>query len=269
MKKILQVSNVVAFIITLYFNYASSAGVFNNSTQASISAEYQNLFTPAGYAFAIWGIIYLLLFGFIIYQSRSLFVKVNDDAFVLKTGWWFILSCIANSAWCYLFVMDYIGLSVLLIFFILFCLLKIVKNNSMELWDAPIPVIVFLWWPFVIYSGWLAVACIANVAAYLVKIGWNGFGITEVIWTCLLIIVATAINLMVTWKRNMREFALVGAWALVAIAVANWDTQETIKYIALISAGMLLLSSSIHAFINRATNPAIKCLQYFNSKIND
>ena len=263
MKKTLQILNLIAFTVTIYFNYASSAGVFNNKTQADISATYQTLFTPAGYAFAIWGLIYLLLFGFIIYQSRSLFVKVRDDLFILKTGWWFILSCIANSVWCYLFVTDYIGLSVLVIFFLLFCLLKIVVKNSMELWDAPISVITFLWWPFVIYSGWLAVACIANVAAYLVKIGWDGFGISQVIWTCILIVIATVINLLITWKRNMREFALVGAWALVAIAVANWNTQETVKYIALISAGMLVLSSSIHAFINRDTNPAIKCLEYF------
>ncbi|MDT0555377.1 tryptophan-rich sensory protein [Patiriisocius hiemis] len=263
MKKTLQILNLIAFTVTIYFNYASSAGVFNNKTQADISATYQTLFTPAGYAFAIWGLIYLLLFGFIIYQSRSLFVKVRDDSFILKTGWWFILSCIANSVWCYLFVTDYIGLSVLVIFFLLFCLLKIVVKNSMELWDAPISVITFLWWPFVIYSGWLTVACIANVAAYLVKIGWDGFGISHVIWTCILIVIATVINLLITWKRNMREFALVGAWALVAIAVANWNTQETVKYIALISAGMLVLSSSIHAFINRDTNPAIKCLEYF------
>jgi len=48
----------------------------------------------------------------------------------------------------------------------------------MELWDAPISVIAFLWWPFVFYSGWVTVASIANVSSYLVKIGWDGFGIS-------------------------------------------------------------------------------------------
>ncbi|MFT5231673.1 MAG: tetrahydromethanopterin S-methyltransferase subunit C [Candidatus Azotimanducaceae bacterium] len=74
--------------------------------------------------------------------------------------------------------------------------------------------------------------------------------------------VATTVNLMVTWKRNMREFALVGAWALIAIAAANTGSYETIKIVAYVAAGVLILSSTIHAFKNRNTNPAMKCLQY-------
>ena len=266
MKKILQFANIIAFAITIYFNYASSAGVFNNTTQADMSAAYQNLFTPAGYAFAIWGLIYLLLLGFIVYQARSLFTTVRDDAFVLKTGWWFVLSCAANSLWCYLFVSEMLLASVFVIFFLLFCLLKIVVNNRMELDDKPISVIVFLWWPFVIYSGWLTVACIANVSLYLVKLEWNGFGISPTLWTLFMIGIATSINLLVTWRRNMREFALVGAWALVAIAVANWESIASIQFIALAAAAILVLSSSIHAFKNRDTNPAKKCMEYFNNR---
>lgn len=266
MKKTLQIANILAFIVTIYFNYASSAGVFNDTTQADMSAKYQTLFTPAGYAFSIWGIIYLLLFGFIFYQSRSLFVKVRDDGFVLKTGWWFVLSCAANSLWCYLFVSDHILASVFVIFLLLFCLLKIVLNNRMELDDKPISVIVFLWWPFVIYSGWLTVACIANVCTYLVGINWDGFGISAEIWTIIMIVIATAVNLIVTWSRNMREFALVGAWALIAIAVANWETVEVIKITALVAAGVLIVSSSIHGVKNKATNPASKCLEYLKKK---
>lgn len=266
MKKTLQIANIVAFLVTIYFNYASSAGIFNDTTQADMSSKYQTLFTPAGYAFSIWGIIYLLLFGFIFYQARSLFVKVRDDDFVLKTGWWFVLSCAANSLWCYLFVSDYVLLSVFVIFFLLCCLLKIVLNNRMELDDKPISVIAFLWWPFVIYSGWLTVACIANVSTYLVKINWNGFGLSPEFWTLFMIGVATSVNLIVTWSRNMREFALVGAWALIAIAVANWETVEILKVSALAAAGVLILSSSVHAFKNKDTNPASKCLEYLKKK---
>ena len=228
-----------------------------------MSAKYDTLFTPAGYAFSIWGLIYMLLFGFVFYQARSLFVKVRDDAFVERTGWWFILSCIGNSLWCYLFVGDYILASTFVIFFMLFCLLQIVLKNSMELNDEPISVIVFLWWPFVIYTGWLTVACIANVTLYLTKIGWDGFGISPEIWTIVMIAIATLVNILVTWKRNMREFALVGAWALIAIAAANTGSYETIKISAYISASILILNSLMHAFKNRATNPAYKLLQYY------
>ena len=131
----------------------------------------------------------------------------------------------------------------------------------MELWDAPFSVILFLWWPFVIYSGWVTVASIANVSSYLVKIGWNGFGISAEIWTLIMIVIATAINLIITWKRNMREFGLVGAWALIAIGVANNDEQNTIAYAAFITAAILIMSSSAHAFKNRNTNPVKKLKQ--------
>jgi hypothetical protein len=120
----------------------------------------------------------------------------------------------------------------------------------MELWDAPISVIAFLWWPFVIYSGWVTVASIANVSTYLVKINWDGFGISPITWTLVMIIIATVINLIITWKRNMREFALVGAWALIAIGIANQDDQITVAYTAFVAAGILILSSGIHGFKN-------------------
>jgi len=78
--------------------------------------------------------------------------------------------------------------------------------------------------------------------------------------------IATSINLIVTWRRNMREFALVGAWALIAIAVANWELHEPIKWTALVAAGILFLSSGAHAIKNRATNPAKKCLEYLQTE---
>ena len=112
-------------------------------------------------------------------------------------------------------------------------------------------VILFLWWPFVIYSGWVTVASIANVSSYLVKIGWNGFGISPEIWTLIMIVIATALNLTITWKRNMREFALVGAWALIAIGVANNRNSSLIAYAAFFTAAILIVSSALHAFKNR------------------
>ena len=262
MKKTLQVLNGIAFISTIVMNYLSNTGAMNNTTIGEISGNLNTYFTPAGYAFSIWGLIYLLLLGFAIYQGRSLFVKVRDDDFILKIGWWFIISCIANSLWIVSWVYEYTGLSCFFIFLLLFSLLKIVWNNRMELWDAPISVIAFLWWPFVIYSGWVTVASIANVSAYLVKIDWNGFGLSPVFWTISLLIVATLINVIITWKRNMREFALVGAWALVAIGIANQNIERLIVYTAFICAAILIISSGVHGFINRNTNPFVKFMEF-------
>lgn len=264
MKKTLQISNGIALVSTIIINYLSNTGNINNTTIGDVSNNLNSLFTPAGYAFSIWGFIYLLLLGFIVYQGRSLFVKVRNDDFILKTGWWFVISCVANSAWVFAWLYGYTGLSCVFIFLLLIALLKIVINNVMELWDAPISIIAFVWWPFVFYSGWVTVASIANVSSYLVKTDWDGFGISPVTWTISMIGIATIINLLVTWQRNMREFALVGAWALIAIAVANKSDQETIYITAIIAAGILIVSSGIHGFKNRATSPFIKLKEYRN-----
>ncbi len=265
MKRLLQVANGMAFISVVFINYLSNTGMLNNTTIGAVSDSYKSLFTPAGYTFVIWGVIYLMLFGFVIYQGRSLWSKkVKNDDFVLKIGWWFIASCVFNSAWVFAWIYEYTGLSCILIFLLLFSLLKIILNNRMELDDEPFPIIVFLWWPFVIYSGWVTVASIANVSTYLIKIEWGGFGISEVIWTIILIVIAIIINSLAILKRNMREFALVGAWALIGIGNANKGSFEIIMYTAFAAAGILIILCSIHGYKNRETNPFIKFKQMIN-----
>lgn len=264
MKKVLQITNAIAFISTVFINYLSNTGKMNGTTIGEVSGGLKTLFTPAGYAFSIWGLIYFLVFGFVIYQGRSLVVKVRDNDFILKIGWWFVISCLANCFWIVSWIYDYTALSCVFIFILLFSILKIILNNKMELWDAPISVIVFLWWPFVIYSGWVTVASIANIAAYLVKINWDGFGISPLVWTIIMITIAVIVNLIVTWTRNMREFSLVGAWALIAIGIANKGVEGTLVYVAYFAAAVLLLSSFLHAFKNRKTAPFIKLKEYLS-----
>lgn len=267
MKIALQIANGLALGSTIFINYLSNTGLMNNTTIGEISNDYRSLFTPAGYTFAIWGIIYLLLFGFAIYQGRSLFVNVKNDDFVLKTGWWFVASCVFNSLWVFAWIYEYTGWSCLFIFLLLASLLKIIVNNRMELDDEPFSVIAFVWWPFVVYAGWVSVASIANVSTYLIKIGWDGFGWSQVVWTIILMTVAISLNLYMIWKRNMREFAIVGAWALVGIGTANNGTNNNLLYFAFAGAGVLLFFSALHAFRNRATNPLVKLIQGKKSSV--
>ncbi len=258
MKKTLQILNGLALGSVIFINYLSNTGAMNGKTIGTISDNINSLFTPAGYAFSIWGIIYLLLLGFAIYQGKSLFVTVKNDDFILKIGPWFIVSCIANSAWVFSWVYGFTGLSCIFIFLLLISLLKIVVNNKMELFDASKSTIVFLWWPFVIYSGWVTVASVANVSSYLVKINWDGFGLSPETWTIIMIIIATIINIIVIYKRNLREFALVGSWALIAIGIANKNEFSTIAIVAFCAAGLLFILASIHGFQNRNSNPFLK-----------
>lgn len=255
MKRTLQILNGFALIVTIVMNYLSNTGIFNGKTMADISVKYGNYFTPAGYAFSIWGLIYLLLLGFVIYQGRSLFKPVKEDNTVAQIGWWFIISCVANSLWVVVFLNDYILLSVVLIGVLLFSLLKIVINTGMELDNPPLKEFAFVWWPFCIYSGWVSVAIIANIAVYLTKIGWNGFGISEAIWAVIMIILAGIINIFMIWNRNMREFAAVGVWALIAIAVANEGVNSVVFWTSIAVAVLVFLNISIHGYRNRKSNP--------------
>ena len=153
MKKQLQIANGFFLIFTVIFNYLSNTGIFTGKTIGNVSNQYHNLFTPAGYAFSIWGIIYLLLLGFVIYTGRSLFnpAKNEVDGFVEKIGWWFVISCVANCAWIVTWLYGFTGLSVIVLLISLVALLIILKealpyrkNAAQKLWINI---------PFQIYSG--------------------------------------------------------------------------------------------------------------------
>ena len=251
MKKLLRIANIIAFVITIIVNYLSNTGIFNGNTMSTVSAKYQNLFTPAGYAFSIWGLIYLFLLGFIIYQARSRSNESDSSDTVSQIGWWFVISCGANSLWVVAWLYGYIGISVLLMLTLLFSLLQIILRTDMEMYEAPFKRIAFVWWPFCFYAGWITVATIANIAAYLTKLDWNGFGIGETSWAIMMICIAGLIALFVTWSRNLREFAIVVIWGLVAVAVANWNTEQSVSVAALAVSSIIFLSTTFHAYKNR------------------
>lgn len=252
MVKLFQILNIVALIITIVVNYLSNTGVFNGETMASISAKFQNLFTPAGYAFSIWGLIYLGLLGFVIYYGP--FTKNTDakEKTVANIGWWFIISCIANCLWIIAWLYEYTLLSVPVMIVLFISLLKIIQNNQSIIGSKDIKTAILLRWPFYIYSGWISVALIANIAAYLTKIDWPGFGISETAWTLILFAIAGMIHLYMIWKMNRSVFALVAVWALIAIAVANKDSHQTVYVSAMVTAVFILVNIVIKVLKKKA-----------------
>lgn len=255
MSRTLQIANGIALVFTILFNYLSNTGVFNGKTIGNVSDEYHNLFTPAGYAFSIWGLIYILLFAFVIYTGRSLFKpeKNEGETFVTRMGWWFVVSCIANCLWIVTWLYGYTGLSVLVLAAAFISLMVIVLEalkyyrGSAEKWFINIP--------FQIYAGWLSVALIAAAASWLQKIGWEGFGLSEEAWTVIMITVAVAVHLFMTWQKRALAFALVAVWALVAIAVSNQDINYTVYAAALVAALIIAVSSVIFLLKRRAFGP--------------
>lgn len=260
MIKKLAIFNFLSVIIAIITNFYAQTGRINNTTIGEISSNYSNLFTPADYAFSIWGLIYVSLIAFSVFMLHQAFTNGKHTQFIKDTSFWFIVANIGSSLWVIAWLYEYTGISVVLMFLILVKLLKIILNNNMEIWDAPFKVIAFYWWPICLYSGWITVASIANMAAWLTEIGWDGAILTEVEWTIIMIIIATLINLAMIYFRNMREFALVGVWALIAIYVRHQQDYEAIAQTALVGAILIFLYSSYHGFVNRKSNPMFRML---------
>ena len=265
MKKVLAIVNSISTILVLGINYLAQKEVFTGSSIGEISAKYDNLFTPASYAFAIWGFIFLNLIFYNLFQIRRAFFSSKDADFILQTGWWFAIANICTTLWVLAFTHDYTGLSVVIMFCILISLCMIIVRTNMERWDAPIEIIAFVWWPICFYSGWIAVATIANTAAYLVKINWNAFDISPEIWGIVMVTLAFLINLFLVFNRNMREFALVGIWALVAIFIRQRGMYDSLAYLSLAQALLLFIAIAIHGYKNRATNPVNKLKERLDS----
>jgi len=251
MVRLFQILNIVVLIVTIGVNYLSNTGFFNNETMASISDKFQNLFTPAGYAFSIWGLIYLGLFGFVICYGPFTKNTEAKEKTVSNIGWWFVISCVANCLWIVAWLYEYTLLTIPIMILIFISLMKIILNNKQTIETKDLQTAVFLRLPFYIYSGWISVALIANVSAYLKKIGWSGFGFSETTWTIIMFAVATLVHLYMVWKRDMVSFALVAVWALVAIAVANQNHNETVYISAIVTAVFLALNAVIKMFVKR------------------
>jgi hypothetical protein len=241
-KKIWAIANGVGLAAMIVVSYLSNTGAFNGETMATLSAKYPTLITPAPYAFGIWGLIYLSLIGFVVYGAP-------------EVGGWFLVTCAANCGWVLAWLYDYTGLSVLLMLVLLCSLFRIVVLTKMELTDPPLKVIAFVWWPFCYYTGWIMVALLANLSAWLVKSGASFFVSHEAGWVVGMLIVAGLAYLVLTWKRNMRECGLVGVWALVAIAVADWHRSHFVAKFSLAIAWILFVSSCYHGWRNRAFSP--------------
>lgn len=262
MKKSYAILNSLIIIAVIFANTFASIRGLNGNTVGGISDKYNTLFAPAGYAFSIWGIIYIGLIVFGVFQLIRAFGGKKEYDGILETGPWLSIANIANIIWLWAWLNEYLLLSVILMLLILAALLVMIIRLNMQRWDAPFPVIAFVWWPIGLYSGWISVATVANISAYLVKIDWIPL-FSDLSWTYIMIVVATFINLLMIQYRNMRLFAAVGVWALVAISIRHWDSAQSLQWTALLSAIIIFLGIVGHGIKNWSSNSISKFRAYY------
>jgi benzodiazapine receptor len=225
--------NIIAFVLTVLVNgLAGSTTLIGGKSTADISDMYPTLITPAGYVFSIWGIIYILLGIFVVFQALP---SEKGKGYQNRIGWLFVLSSLLNIFWLFLWQYEYLSLSVVLMFLLLATLIAIYLRLNIGKSAASLREKLAVHLPFSVYLGWITIASIANVAAFLVSENWDGFGINQETWATLIIIVALLITLLVIVTRRDVTYGLVIIWALVGIAVKQSGNQN-IVVIAEISA---------------------------------
>jgi benzodiazapine receptor len=240
---LLQSLNVLAFAVTVIVNVLASSLALNGRTTAEVSDLYPTLVTPAGYVFSIWGLIYVLLLVFVVFQALP---SQREKPFLKQINVLFVLSGVFNVAWLFLWHYDQIVLSVALMFGLLATLIAIYLRlgigRSKVSWKERASVHL----PFSVYLGWITVASIANVASALVSIQWNGFGLANDTWAVLVIAVALLITLAVIATRRDVAYSLVIVWALVGIVV-NQSAYQNIVTAA--TASVIIILVALAAFL--------------------
>ncbi len=209
---------VVSYISVLIVNFLANTLPINSMTTGDISDLYPNLFTPAGLTFSIWGLIYILLLGYVLYQLGVLqkSKKEKIEKLFQKVGIYFIISSVANICWIFAWHYTLPAFSVVVMIVLLLSLIKIndaIKEERLVSKKEKL----FIVLPFSIYFGWITVATIANVTAFLVSLGWDGFGVGEDVWTVAILTVGAVIGALRMHKDKSVAYGAVFIWAYFGV----------------------------------------------------
>lgn len=243
-----QFANLLTVIVALTVNTLASALPLNGQNTGEISDRFQVYFVPAGYVFAIWGIIYLGWIAFTIYQFQP---SQKESPRLRRLGYLFAISNLANAAWLFAWHYNFFGLSVLVMLTLLGLLIasyvRLGVNRSLvtnlEGWCVDIP--------FSLYLGWITVATVANIADWLYLVEWNGFGISEQAWAVIMLAVAAVLGLLMVLIRRDAAYLFVLVWAFIGIAVRQ--TSVPMVVVSAWVAATLMLGSAIFSLMRRQT----------------
>ncbi|GIK58485.1 MAG: tryptophan-rich sensory protein [Chloroflexi bacterium] len=216
-----QISVIVSLVVAVAVNGLANALPINGITTAEISDSFAVFFVPAGYVFSIWGLIYLGLFVYAIYQALP---AQRENPRLRRTGWIFVISSIANTAWIFCWHYGYYALSVAVMAVLLGTLIAIYWRletgrtavSRAEQWAVRVP--------FSIYLGWITVATIANITILLDYVNWNGWGIAPEVWTVIMLAVAVVVAGLMALRHQDIAYLLVLVWAFAGIGVKQAET---------------------------------------------
>lgn len=242
-----QVVNVLAVVATIVVNGLANALPLNGKTTGAISDKFQVYFVPAGYVFSIWGLIYLGLIAFAVFQALP---NERTNQRLERVGYLFVLSCAANIAWLFLWHYEQFVLTIVAMLALLLSLIAIylrleighVRVPGAEKWLVHVP--------FSIYLGWVTVATIANATSVLDYVKWDGWGIAPTTWAIVMLVAGIGIATAVSLTRGDAAYALVILWAFVGIALKQAGTP-VVANAAWAASGVVLIALVVGVLVSR------------------
>jgi len=233
--------NIAAFAAVIAVNGMANGVPLGGQTTGQVSAKYPSLFTPAGFTFSIWGLIYLTLLAFVVYQALP---AQRGNRSITAISPLFKANCAANAVWIFAWHYDLLWLSLLLMAAILGTLVQIFRM----LLAAGEPASKAEWFclrlPFSLYTGWITVATIANLSCVQFAMGWDNAGLSVLDWTLLKLAVAGAIGASVVLRTGNIAYVLVIGWAAFGIASKQIATPEVVGAATVLSIVAVLLALS-------------------------
>jgi benzodiazapine receptor len=247
-----QWANVAAVLATIIVNGLANALPLNGQTTGEISDRFDVLFTPAGYVFSIWGIIYLGLIAYAFYQVLP---GRRDNPRLRSIDALVVVASLANIAWLFTWHYERFVLGLVAMLALLFSLVGVYLRLDIGRSRAPSAEKALVDLPFSVYLGWITVATIANVTTVLDYIGWGGWGIGPEVWTILVLLAGLAVATVVSLTRGDIAFSAVLVWAYIGIAVKHSDTPAVATG-ALIMTVLIVLITALGTVVHRRRRPS-------------
>lgn len=242
-----QLLNVLAVIVTIGINGLANALPLNGQTTGEISDRFQVYFVPAGYVFSIWGLIYVGLVAFAVYQALPV---QGQNPRLRSIGYMFALSCLANIVWLFLWHYEIFPLTLVAMGALLLLLIAIYLRLDVNRIQVPTGERWAVHVPFSIYLGWVTVATIANVTSVLDYLNWSGWGISPEVWTVIMLTAGVAIASAVSLTRGDVAYMLVVMWAFSGIAVKHAATLM-VATAAWVTTALVALMLVVGMFVKR------------------
>lgn len=245
-----QVLNLLAILVTLIVNGLAVALPLNGQDTGEISDRFKVFFVPAGYVFSIWGVIYIALIAYGIYQALP---SQRDNPRLRSIDGLFLLSSLANSAWIFAWHYNFFPLSLAIMIVLLISLVGIYLRLDIGRAEVSRGEKWLVHLPFSLYLGWITVATIANATAVLDYIKWSGWGLSPQAWTVIMLAAALAIALAVTITRRDIAYLLVLVWAFAGI-VAKQSGDPVVATAAAVSTVLVAGMAIASLFLFRANS---------------